>query len=346
MQSEQGYVETIQAEQVLAAMQQMGWQPGQKTPGYAAIQARLRQLFGNGGDGNRMRELREAAIRLASGQQVGDNEQERTDLPPLPDEIQQELLAMATAFEQQLRRLDRRLAQRLDSAMSEINTDARTKIDTVKHEAGERLAAAHEELDQALTELQTAAATISSLQSDLSASRETTARIGGRLEVLEQELVEKARRISSQETELAKSHTEIATSLGRMETLESDLQARIKHVESLDVSLAESRESTATAISRVKSLQNELKSRDEEIQSLRAELASSKETSARNSGRLEALEQDLAAKANRLTDLEAKLTETTTAMATATGRAEVLEQELAIARSVVEPAKKGGRRNE
>ncbi len=37
MQSEQGYVETIQAEQVLVAMKQMGWQPGAKIPGYAAI---------------------------------------------------------------------------------------------------------------------------------------------------------------------------------------------------------------------------------------------------------------------------------------------------------------------
>lgn len=346
MQSEQGYVETIQAEHVLTAMKQMGWQPGQKTPGYAAIQARLRQLFGNGGDGNRMRELREAAIRLASGQPVSDDEQERTDLPPLPDEIQQELVAIATAFEQQLTRLDRRLAKRLDSTMSEINADARIKIDAIRRDAETRLATAHEELDQALTELQTAVVSISNLQSDLSASRETTARIGGRLEVLEQELVEKVGRISSLETELAKTHAEIATSLGRMETLESDLHTKIKQVESLDVSLAESRESTATATSRVQSLENELKSRKEEVQSLRVELASSKETSARNSGLLEALEQDLAAKANRLTDLEAKLAETTTAMATAIGRADVLEKELSAVRSVVEPAKKVGRRNE
>lgn len=225
MQSEQGYVETIQAEQVLVAMKQMGWQPGAKIPGYAAIQARLRQLFGNGGDGNRMRDLREAAIRLAMGQPVGDDGQERADLPPLPEEIQQELQVMAAVFEKQLTTLDRKLAQRLDSVTGEINADARTKIDTVKREAGERLAAANEELDQALTDLQAASTTISSLQAELAATRETTARTAGRLEVLEHELTAKIDRITELEARLTEATTIMATATGRADVLEQELAA-------------------------------------------------------------------------------------------------------------------------
>lgn len=225
MQSEQGYVETIQAEQVLVAMKQMGWQPGAKIPGYAAIQARLRQLFGNGGDGNRMRDLREAAIRLATGQPVGGDDQDRVDLPPLPDEIQHELQAMATAFEQQLSRLDTRLAQRLDSAVSEIGADARGRIDTIRREAEERLAAANEELDQALTDLQAAASTISSLQAELAATRESTAKAVGRLEALDQELAAKAGRISELEVKLTEATTAMATATGRAEVLEQELTA-------------------------------------------------------------------------------------------------------------------------
>jgi DNA anti-recombination protein RmuC len=145
MQPELGYVETIQAEQVLTAMQSMGWQPGTKCPGYAAIQTTLRRLFGNGGDGNRMRELREAAIRLASGlpAEVDEQEQEQTDRSQLPDEVKQELQAMAASFEQQLTRLDRRLAERLDRVQSEINADARTQIDAIRRDVEDRLTAAN-----------------------------------------------------------------------------------------------------------------------------------------------------------------------------------------------------------
>lgn len=224
MQPEIGYVEMIQAEQVLAAMQQMGWQPGTKPPGYAAIQTTLRRLYGNGGDGNRMRDLREAAIRLATGQPV-DVEQEWADLPPLPEEIQQELQAMAVGFEKQLTRLDKHLAQRLDSALSEISADARAKIDTIKRESGESLAAANEELDQALTDLQAAAATINSLQAELAATREATAKAAGRLEVLEQELAAKSARISDLESRLTDTTTAMATATGRADVLEQELAA-------------------------------------------------------------------------------------------------------------------------
>lgn len=333
MQPEIGYVETIQAEQVLTAMQRMGWQPGIRPPGYAAIQARLRLLFGNGGDGNRMRELREAAIRLATGQPVGHDDQEQADLPPLPEEIQQELQAMATGFEKQLTSLDRKLAQRLDSMTSEINTDARTKIDAIKRESVERLSAANDELDQALTDLQAASTTISALQAELATAREATAKTLGRLEALEQELDTRSSRINSLEAELATSHAEIATSSGRTEALESDLRARIKQIEALDARLSDAREAATTAISKVLSIEDELKSSAEEIQSLQTELASNKEASARNSGRLEVLEQELTAKAAKISELEVKLNDVTTAMATATGRADVLGQELAAARA-------------
>ncbi|ACD95165.1 coiled-coil domain-containing protein [Trichlorobacter lovleyi] len=333
MQPELGHVVMIQADQVLTAMLQMGWQVGNKPPGYAAIQARLRQLFGNGGDGNRMRELREAAIRMATGQPASDDDLGHADLPPLPEEIQQELQAMAIAFEEQLTRLDHRLALCLDSALSDIRSEARIKINTVKRDAEERLAVAHEELDQALTDLQVSGATLSALQEELTNTRELAAKTSGRIEAMEHEQSAKTARISSLENELTTAHAEIATSTGRLETLQSDLQTRIKHIEMLDARLADARESATTAISRAQSLENEMKSGAEQVQCLQDELTSNKESSARNSGRLEVLEQELAAKTGRIIDLEATLTEATTAMATATGRAEVLEQELTAARA-------------
>ena len=225
MQPEIGYIETIQTEQVLTAMHRMNWQPGTKPPGYAAIQTTLRRLYGNGGDGNRMRELREAAIRLATGQPVGGDEQERADLPPLPEEIQKELQSMATAFEKQLGSLDRKLAQRLDNALSEINADARGKIDMVKRDAEERLAATNEELDQALTDLQAAASTISALQVELATSREATAKASGRLEALEQELAAKTARSAELEARLTETTAAMANATGRAEVLEQELAA-------------------------------------------------------------------------------------------------------------------------
>lgn len=333
MQPEIGYIETIQAEQVLTAMQQMGWQPGIRPPGYAAIQARLRQLFGNGGDGNRMRELREVAIRLATGQPVGHDDQEQADLPPLPEEIQQELQAMATGFEQQLTRLDRRLSQRLDSVMGEINADARTKIDTNRRDADERLAAANDELDQALTDLQAASMTISILQAELATTRETTAKTNGRLEALEQDLAAKSARIIDFEGELTRTKSETDTVRGRADAVEADLVGKTTQLNAVEQQFALAKEALATTSARVESLENELHKRSEQLKAAEHELLSTREAAAHTTGRLEVLEQELATKSARISDLEARLTETTTAMATATGRAEILEQELAAARA-------------
>ena len=333
MQPELGHVGMIQAEQVLTAMQQMGWQPGAKLPGYAAIHARLRQLFGNGGDGNRMRELRDAAIRLATGQPVDGDERELSDLPPLPEEIQQELQAMAVGFEKQLTTLDRKLAQRLDSALSEINTDARGRIDTIKRESGESLAAANEELDQALTDLQAAAATINSLQAELATTRETTAKTTGRLEVLEQELADKTASIIRLDAELVRTKSETDTARGRADAVEADLVGKTAQLSSIEAQLTSTKETLAGTSARIEPLENELQTRSEQLKAAEHELISTREATARTTGRLEALEQELTAKSDRITELEARLTESTTAMATATGRAEVLEQELATARA-------------
>lgn len=171
---------------------------------------------------------------------------------------------MATPFEQQLTRLDERLAQRLDSITNEINTDARIKIDIARRDSADRLAAANDELDLALTDLQASAVSINSLQANLATTRETTAKTNGRLEVMEQKLDTSNSRISSLEAELTTSHAEIAASAGRMEVLESDLRARSKQIEALDASLAEAREATTTAISRAQSLEGELKNRGNE----------------------------------------------------------------------------------
>ena len=58
------------------------------------------------------------------------------------------------------------------------------QVDTVKNESTESLADAYEEVDEALSDLNTSVATISCLQGELAAMRETTAKAAGRLDAL------------------------------------------------------------------------------------------------------------------------------------------------------------------
>lgn len=191
------YIEKLGPEQVLEAMRAMGWEPGRKPPTYVDIQAKCRALFENGGDGNRVKSLREQAITLAlreSGAQM-TSAADTTPPPRLPEELQNEIEGLASDISRRLNAFDRAAATYLDHNRSEVEAAANARVSAIRKETTQQSAALDDEITAALSAIESRDATIADLETRLSAALTAAAHADGRASAL-------ADQVAAQETKI------------------------------------------------------------------------------------------------------------------------------------------------
>jgi chromosome segregation ATPase len=198
------YVEILQSAHALEAMRSLGWSVGKKPPTYVAIQAKCRELYENGGDGNRIKELREQAIALAM-HESGTTVTSAADDPALyrlPEELQCEMQGLARDIGNRLNSFDSIAARYLDRYRADADAAATARINALRREAAEQAAASDEEISAALSVIQSRDSTIADLEAKLAGALTDTARAEGRATALSELVTTQDTRISDLEREL------------------------------------------------------------------------------------------------------------------------------------------------
>ncbi|KAA0895466.1 hypothetical protein [Oryzomonas rubra] len=213
------FVEKLETEHVLAALQSLGWMPGKRPPTYVDVRLKCKELFGNGGDGNRLKELRGQAIAMESGVPLA-----KTDDDPaphrLPEDLQREMKALARAIDDRLILFDSAAATYLDRHRAAADADASARINVIRREAAERAEAYDEEISAALSAIQDRDATIEKLEAKLSSAQVDTAHAEGRASVLADQVMAQASRLTVLEQECDIMRAEREKLIARIEALE------------------------------------------------------------------------------------------------------------------------------
>ncbi|NTV48118.1 MAG: hypothetical protein HGB32_03615 [Geobacteraceae bacterium] len=177
------YVEKLETEHILAAMKSFGWAPGKRPPTYVDLRLKCKELFDNGGDGNRLKEMREQAIAMESGVSLTKSEDEPTP-HQLPDDLQGELRAFARDFGERLTRFDRTTGAYLARHCAAADAGASARINASRREVSEQLEACDEEISAALSAIQARDSIIEKLEAKLSSALTNTAHAEGRASIL------------------------------------------------------------------------------------------------------------------------------------------------------------------
>jgi len=347
-------VELIEANHVLASMQELGWEPGEKPPALASIQAQLRKMYLNGGHTNRLSRLREEAMMLAGTAIGNENEMtpaEAAEVAPLPEALEQRLAGWATGVGGFLTSLHSDLASHLATYRARADRDASERIEAAVKSATERIAAAEDEMDIALTAYSDSADMISELSTALSESQSAAAAAAGKTEAVSDELTAVRSQLAAAEAAIDAARDVAATAVGKADAIERELVARTARVTELDAALTAARTALATATEKLDAAVGELAARDERLSSFNERIESLSAAAAKANGRAEAVEHELDTRTITLAETEKSLITAMAVSAAAASRAEVLEAEtsrlrerirlLEDKRQVSTPVKKG-----
>ena len=150
------YVEKLEVEHVLAAITTLGWEPGKKPPSYVELQVKCRSMFGNGGDGNRIKSLRQQAIALALEKSGAPAICAANATPPprLPEDLQAELDGLANDISKRLAAFDQATATYIERNRSDSDAAATARIIAVRKEAAEQAADCDDEINAALAAIE------------------------------------------------------------------------------------------------------------------------------------------------------------------------------------------------
>ena len=177
------FVDKLEPEHVLAAMKSLGWGPGKRPPTYVDLRLKCKEMFDNGGDGNRLKELRELAIAMDSGVSMIKSEDEPTP-HRLPEDLQREMRTLARDIGDRLTLFDSTAAEYLDRHRAAAETDASARINAIRREASDQAEACDEEISAALSAIQARESIIEKLETKLTTALTNTAHAEGRASVL------------------------------------------------------------------------------------------------------------------------------------------------------------------
>lgn len=323
-------VEMIEANHVLAAMQELGWKPGEKPPALAAIQAQLRKMFSNGGDTNRLSRLREEAI-LHAGPAEGYGSEptpaEAVEISQLPEALDQRLADCAAAVGSSLSSLHHDLASYLGTYRAGTDRDTATRIDAAVKTADDRIAAAEYEVNVALAACDDSAARINELTTALAEAQAAAAAAAGKVEAMAVELTAVRSQLITAEDEVEVTRGTAATATGKADAVERELVARTARITELEAEFTVAQTALATAAGRLEVVERELAARDERLYSLNEQVVALTAATAKANGRAEAVENELDARTVTLAEVEKSFITAMTASAAAASRAEALDAE-------------------